>query len=203
MAVVTLRPAFCAALGTAALLACACNSSEPGSTPSPTGTATEPGQAPAASADACSPPQVQYKPYPGGGDLSQIPWIRGNPRESGLVALLWYWPRDWSRHRVREARIFTGGVAPAGYNVKVMWVFLGRTARGHGGRELVVEGRRLDGPGRFRGRFAAIGYGGQGGAPSYASIIDVPEPGCWRLNLSTGKLRAYADFRAVEGESSD
>jgi hypothetical protein len=84
-----------------------------------------------------------------------------------------------------------------------MWVFLGRSARGRGGQQLSVKGRRLDGPGRFRASFAAIGYGGQRGAPSYASTIDVPEPGCWRLSLSTGELRADADFLAVEGKGSD
>jgi hypothetical protein len=155
-----------------------------------------------AAAPSCSPPQVAYTPYPGRGDgLGQIPWIRGEPRDSGLVALLWYWPRNWQRRELREARIFTGGVAPAGYNVKVMWVFLGRAARGRAGSELVVEGRRLDGPGTFRDSFPAIGYAGQGQGPAYASIIDVPNPGCWRLNLTTGALRGHVVFRAVKGKS--
>jgi hypothetical protein len=42
-------------------------------------------------------------------------------------------------------------------------------------------------------------YSGQRGAPSYASVIDVPEPGCWRLHLSTGSLRASVVFRAIAG----
>jgi hypothetical protein len=67
----------------------------------------------------------------------------------------------------------------------------------------VVEGRRLDGPGRFEDSFAAIGYAGARGAPSFASTIDVPEPGCWRLNVSTRSLRAYVDFQAVDGDNSD
>lgn len=165
-------------------------------------TAADTIQSPAANASPCNPPPVEYTPYPGHGEgLSQIPWIRGEPRESGLVALLWYWPEEWRRRALREARIFTGGVAPAGYNVKVMWVFLSRSARDRAGSELVVDGRRLDGPGRFKDTFAAIGYAGQGGAPSYASIIVVPEPGCWRLNLSSGELRAHADFHAVKGKA--
>jgi hypothetical protein len=73
------------------------------------------------------------------------------------------------------------------------------SAKGHGGGEVLVEGRRLDGPGRFEARFSAIGYAGQEGAPSYASIIDVPRPGCWRLTLSTGKLKADVDVRAENG----
>lgn len=67
--------------------------------------------------------------------------------------------------------------------------------------QLAVEGRRLDGAGTFRQAFAAISDEGQDGAPSYASIIDVPELGCSRLNLSTGNLRAPVVFRAVRGKS--
>jgi hypothetical protein len=76
-----------------------------------------------------------------------------------------------------------------------------QSSRGRGGRNLVVEGQRLDAPGTFRETFAAIGYAGAGGAPSFASIIVMPKPGCWRLNLTTGQLRAHVDFRAVKGES--
>lgn len=114
-----------------------------------------------------------------------------------MVALLWYWPPAW-RH-VRDARIYTGGVAPQGYNVKVMWVFLGRSTRTRAGSELQVQGRRMDGPASFHDRFAGIGYEGSRGAPSYASIIDVPKPGCWRLTLTTGKVKASIDLYAVRG----
>jgi hypothetical protein len=145
---------------------------------------------------------VQYTDYPGTGEgLSGLPWVRGEPPDAGLVGLLWYWPQDWQRRHLREARIFTGGVAPAGYNVKILWAFLAPSAKDRGGGELVVEGDRLDGPGAFRQEFAAIGYAGQRGAPSYASIIDVPRPGCWRLTLTTGDLRASVDFRAVRGKT--
>jgi hypothetical protein len=171
----------------------------------PASSATSTSEAPA-SAEAvtsCTPPRVRYTPYPGGDEsLSEIPWIRGEPNSAGLVGLLWYWPEEWQRQRLREARIFTGGTAPAGYNTKVMWVFLAEAAKGRGGETLVVEGRRLDGDGAFRQEFAAIGYAGQEGAPSYASIIDVPEQGCWRLQLSTGELRAQVDLLAVEGGQS-
>jgi hypothetical protein len=57
----------------------------------------------------------------------------------------------------------------------------------------------MDGPGSFSDTFAGIGYEGSDGAPSYASIIDVPKPGCWRLTLTTGKVKATVDLRAVHG----
>jgi hypothetical protein len=147
---------------------------------------------------ACKPARVQYTPYPGGDRrLAKSVWVRGEPRTAGLVGLLWYWPENWQQSRLRSARIFTGGVAPAGYSTKILWAFLAPSAKGRGGPRLVVRGRRLDGPGSFRQEFAAISYQGQRGAPSYASIIDVPRPGCWRLQLSTGGLRASVVFRAV------
>jgi hypothetical protein len=165
--------------------------------------AKTPTSPPAARApQACDPAQVRYDPYPGGDErLSQIPWIAGKPQSSGLVGLLWYWPDEWRRQQVEEARIYTGGVAPQGWNVKILWAFVAPSARGRGESELLVEGRRLDGRGRFEGRFAAIGYAGQEGAPSYASIIDVPKQGCWRLTLTTGTLRAEVDLRAEDGSA--
>jgi hypothetical protein len=147
---------------------------------------------------ACMAARVHYTPYPGGDRrLATSAWVRGEPRTAGLVGQLWYWPEDWQQSRVPTARIFTGGVAPAGYSTKILWAFLAPSAKGRGGGQLVVHGRRLDGPGRFRQEFAAISYQGQRGAPSYASIIDVPKPGCWRLQLSTDGLRASVVFRAV------
>jgi hypothetical protein len=144
----------------------------------------------------CSPPVVHRTPYPGHGKgLAGIPWIAGQPSDTGLVALLWYWPTNWPH--VRKARIYTGGVAPAGYSTKVMWVFLGPAARARAAVELRIEGRRMDGPGALHDAVTGIGYEGSGGAPSYASIINVPKPGCWRLTLSTGSVRASVDVLAV------
>ena len=146
----------------------------------------------------CSPARVQYAPYPGGDErLANLPWVRGKPLSVGLIGLLWYWPEDWRKQRVRPARIFTGGVAPAGYSTKILWTFVARSAANGGGTRLVVRGRRLDGSGTVTAEFAAITFAGQRGAPSFASIIDVPQPGCWRLELSTGTLRASVVFLAV------
>jgi hypothetical protein len=147
---------------------------------------------------ACSPARVQYAPYPGRDPvLARLPWVRGKPAQVGLVGLLWYWPSEWQAGRVRTARIFVGGQAPAGYSTKVLWTFVAPSSVGAGGRTLTVQGARLDGTGRFTQEFAAISFSGQNGEPSYASIIDVPIPGCWRLNLRAGLLRASLTLLAV------
>jgi len=152
--------------------------------------------------EACRTMRIQYRPYPGDiRGVGRIPWIRGEPAGTRPVALLWYWPTSWTRHHIRVARIFTGGIAPAGYNVKVLWTFLAPAARGRGGRDLIVRGHQIDGPGSFRaGPFSVIGNAGQRGAPSYASIIDVPHPGCWRLSLRTGRLAAQFEVWAIRGD---
>jgi len=148
----------------------------------------------------CNPGHVHYTPYPGHArGLSRLPWICGAAGSDGLVGLLWYWPPEWRHRRVAQPRIYTGGEAPQGSTTKILWAFLAPSARNRGGRELTVRGRRLDGPGAIRQRFAAIGYAGQNGAPSFASIIDIPRPGSWRLELSTGALRATVDLRAIRG----
>lgn len=171
----------------ALLVAAGCGGTEP---PSPS--ADSP-----AGAGGCETPRVRYTPYPGGDEsMRSLPWIEAEPRELQPVGLLWYWPENW--HGLDHARVFTGGVAPAGHSAKVLWAFLAPAARERGGEQLVIEGRNLDGPGTWRETFAAISYAGQEGAPSYATALDLPTPGCWRLRLRTGDLRATVDVLAVD-----
>jgi hypothetical protein len=151
---------------------------------------------PSAPPAACSPATVHHSAPAGlGGGLKRIPWIAGTPPDTRLVGVLAYWPRRW-RH-VREARVYAGGMAPQGYSMKTMWAFLGPSAKRLAGEQLVVRARRMDGPGTWHDAFAAIGYEGQHGVPSYASIIALPRTGCWRLSLTTGSLRASMDVRSV------
>jgi hypothetical protein len=147
----------------------------------------------------CTPGHVHYTHYPGHAKGLSGPWICGTPRSNGLVGLLAYWPRAWRRSRLDEPRIYAGGKTPAATSTKILWVFLANSARNRGGDELTVRGRRLDGPGTTHQRFAAIGYAGQDHAPSYASIIDLPRPGRWRLRLSTGTLHGTIEPRAIRG----
>jgi hypothetical protein len=146
----------------------------------------------------CTPALVHYTPYPGGAPgLGQLPWVRATSRGLGLVALLWYWPSEWRTHQIERALIFPGGAAPGGPNTKILWAFLSAKAkRAFNGGNLVVRGQRLDGPGKTWQQFVPIGYDGQDGAPSYASIIVLPSEGCWRLQLGAGGLRADVIFEA-------
>ena len=148
----------------------------------------------------CVPARVNYTPY-GGGDptLDHSAWVGGSPGRYRLRGLLWYWPASWREQQVDRAQIYVGGEAPQGWSTKILWAFLGEPAKRQAEGELVVRGRRLDGRGSFTQRFAPIGYEGQNGAPSFASIVDIPTPGCWRLRLTTGRVRVSVVFRAVRG----
>lgn len=162
-------------------------------------TAVTLGPGPTTTEAVCTAALVHYTPAPRARqlDLSDLPWVRGEPEGSGLVALLWYWPREWMHRKLSEGRIFTGGVAPAGYNVKVLWMFVSPQARDRSGTTLVVRGTRLDGSAGFQQRFSRIGYGSDNGPPAYASIMDVPSPGCWRLEIRSGRLKAQVSLRAI------
>jgi hypothetical protein len=156
------------------------------------------GTPPVRAAASCPVSQVRYDAY-GGGDHSRyrIPWLAARPAGSGLAAMLWYWPSEWTRARRRGAAIYTGGEMPQGWSTKVLWTWVGPAQRGRGGRRLTVRGTRLDAHGSFTQRFGAISYGGQDRAPSFASIINVPSTGCWRLDASTAELRASVVVRAL------
>jgi hypothetical protein len=167
-----------------------------------TGITTGPG--PTATEASCATALVHYTPAPGARqlDLSDLPSVRGEPEASGLVALLWYWPRRWIHQKLTEGRIFIGGVAPAGYNVKVLWMFVSPSARARVSRTVVVRGTQLDGAAEFHERFSRIGYNSDTGPPAYASIIDVPMAGCWRLEVTSGRLKGEFDLRAVTSSRS-
>lgn len=159
-----------------------------------------PALAAAVAALACAAAPVHPAPYPAQAPgLGGLPWVRGTPASLGLVGLIWYWPKAWSG--INTARIYTHGATPGpgnGPSMKILWAFLSpRARRSYSGGDLVVRGRRLDGPGRTAQRFAPISYAGQNSAPSFASIVDLPVAGCWRLSLSADGLRATVDFLAV------
>jgi hypothetical protein len=160
------------------------------------------GTADASPRSACTGARVHYTPYPGGAPgLGQLPWVRGDSAGLGLVGLIWYYPRSWVDGHVARARIYPRGTTPAGANTKILWAFLSPKAKRlyAGAAPLTVKGRRLDGPGTTWQRFVPISYTGQDGAPSFASGIDVPTAGCWRLELGAGRLHATVVFDAISG----
>lgn len=53
-----------------------------------------------------------------------------------------------------------------------------------------VQGQRLDAPGTFSDTYHGFG--------DYPSYVNVPEPGCWRVTVTTGRLTGRVVFSATD-----
>jgi hypothetical protein len=114
------------------------------------------------------------------------PWLRAGKT---FVGHLFYYSSILGDARVNRS---DGAVAYAGVPGKILWV--PRNRRRAGGT-LVVTARRLDGTGSTTGRFPVVP------GVQFPSELRVPEAGCWRLSLRSGRLRATAVVQAVDRPS--
>ena len=126
---------------------------------------------------------VHQEPNPRLGTLSGGRWVAGSPRTSGLIGYLF-------GGEVVDGRfaVYTGGLNPGTHTTeKILWLL---PKRKRVGPRLVISGRR-DGSTTvtYRRRFAEAGSEQTPGY-GYPSILDLPVPGCWKLTLRTGKVRA-------------
>ena len=130
-----------------------------------------------------------------GGDprLSGV-WIEGEPRELRLVAALAYWPEDWDD--VRRAQVFTGGIGPDGVAAKTMWAFLAPDLKG--GQPHEDQGPQPRGHRHLRADELGDLLRGAARRAVLLLTIDLSEPGCWRLTLTTDDVEATVDIRAVD-----
>jgi hypothetical protein len=107
-----------------------------------------------------------------------VPWVKASPGLAGIVF--------GARHGATTLELPTGGAWADGHTAKVLWW---PRKRG-GGRSIAIRGRSLDGGGTFLEKFPASGG-------NFPSIVDFPSLGCWRVDLSTGKLRGTVYVNAV------
>jgi hypothetical protein len=141
------------------------------------GSASPPASQPRVALSACPMTVVHYTARPGvEASIRGLPWVAATPASSHIIGHLFYYAVRgvaWRQHRTTGLRIYPGGVVPGsgGAQTKILWIDYRNRARG----AMVIDGERLDAPGRFRQSFAVLG----------PSIIDVPSRGCWRLTLHT------------------
>jgi hypothetical protein len=81
--------------------------------------------------------------------------------------------------------ITTGGGLAGRYATKILWHVR------HGSPSLTIVGQRLEGVGRFRQRLTSVGHG------YFPSIVTVPNKGCWRLTVSSGRQVGRFAFVAL------
>ena len=150
-----------------------------------------------AAALACPATPVHGEPLPQSGTLSSLKWVQATPRRAGIVGILF----GYDGRLVDPARptfaLWTRGVAPEGWHTKVLWNIRNR----HAGNDVAIRGRRLDAPGRFAQRFHAVGTDGSARGSFYASIVELPAAGCWRLDVGSGGARGTLVLRAVDAPS--
>jgi len=116
---------------------------------------------------------------------SEVPWVQSGAIVGRVFA---YGGRTLMDGRVNGSDglvLYTHGRTLSG-TTKILWIVRKR----HGGT-LMLRATRLDGDGAFTQRFAH-------GGGQFPSILNIPEAGCWRLTLRTGKVRATLVVQAVD-----
>ena len=136
----------------------------------------------------CPASHVHYSPDSTvKGGLRSIPWLVTAPAGMFHAHLFLYGGTPWGRLRPSGARIFTI-VKTRTVNPKVLWT----VRRPGAGPTLAISGKRLDKPGRFSGLATRV-PGNQ-----FPSYVEVPQAGCWRVTVKSGKLVGTVTFAAVD-----
>jgi hypothetical protein len=145
---------------------------------------------------ACAATPVHGEPLPKSGSLSQLKWVQATPRRAGIVGMLF----AYDAKIAGEPPVFSlwaGGKAPPpGPSQKILWIV--RNTHAHGA--LVVRGRQLGHPVSFQASFMRVYDASAKPAEGleYASIIEVPNAGCWRLDVATGGAKGSLVVQVVE-----
>lgn len=135
----------------------------------------------------CPVSHMHYTPDPAAsGGLREIPWIETS---NGVFRahLFYYGSTPWAKSKPLGARIFTTHVKRP-VNPKVLWI----PRHPSGARTMLIRGRRLDASGSFTRREHVV----SGGA--FPSYVLVPQAGCWRVTVISGKLSGSVVFAAVD-----
>jgi hypothetical protein len=150
-------------------------------------------------AAACAATPVHGEPLPQSGSLSMLRWVQATPRRAGIVGVLFaYDARLQTAAEPPTLALWSGGTAPPPnqFAMKILWIVRNVHASG----TLAVRGRELGGTRTFRAQFQRVFDASPQPAKGaeYASIVNVPAPGCWRLDVSTGGARGSLVVRVVE-----
>ena len=132
-------------------------------------------------ASACLSAPVSYA-APRDTGAPAIPWIHAGP-VSGY--LFYYGASGPWKAEADRVLITTGGGLAGRYATKILWHVR------RGSASLTIAGQRLDGVGRFRQRLTSVGNS------YFPSIVTVPNKGCWRLTVSSGRQVGRFAFVAL------
>jgi hypothetical protein len=149
-------------------------------------------------AGSCAATPVHGEPLPQSGSLlAQLPWVQATPSRAGIVGMLFgYDPKLETGLERPEFALWARGVAPAGWSTKILWII----RNVHATAAITIRGSELGGRGRFRQEFRIVFDHSpeRTAGRMYASIVRIPAAGCWRLDVSSGRVRGSLVVRAVE-----
>lgn len=130
-----------------------------------------PTASPSPVAGGCGETQVFAGPGPDGAlGLSDNPWSSATPADAGIVAYFWHSPPHL---------LFAPGSTQQN---KVLWI-----NHGDSGGHVMIAAHPLDASSRV------VHFDFPSAAGGTPSLIDLPKPGCWRLELAIGTTRATMD----------
>jgi hypothetical protein len=128
-------------------------------------------------------------PSGGSPNLDFLPWMKAEPTSSGIVAYLFFvLPGFATTHTYRP--LHTGGGYPDGSTTKILWSINNPNAS----VALEIIGKkRSAGHETFQQTFPMA----SSPRGDYPSIVNVPTPGCWQLQIKSGTVAATVTFWVV------
>jgi hypothetical protein len=144
---------------------------------------------------ACAATPVHGEPLPQSGALSQLKWVQATPHRAGIVGMLFAYDARIAGDPPHFALWAGGKAPPPGPNQKILWIVRNTHASGM----LAVRGRNLATGETFRDSFVQVYDASPAPAQGheYASIVNVPHSGCWRLDVSSGGAKGSLIVQVV------
>ncbi|HEX6479042.1 MAG TPA: hypothetical protein VF043_09365 [Ktedonobacteraceae bacterium] len=115
-----------------------------------------------------------------------VPWVQAQPPASGIRGYLFYAQSPTTKSGTYRF-LHTGGGYPDGSATKILWIVDHPLASG----PLHIDGANLSRPGKTFHQTIE----GSGEIPS---IVVVPSPGCWRLQIISGNAHGTLILWVVE-----
>jgi hypothetical protein len=125
----------------------------------------------------------------GSPNLDFLPWMKAEPTSSGIVAYLFFVRPGFATTHT-YGPLHTGGSYPDGRATKILWSINNPNRS----TALEITGKKLSaGHETFQQMFPmASSPGGD-----YPSIVNVPTPGCWQVQIKSGTVAATVTFWVV------
>jgi hypothetical protein len=122
-------------------------------------------------------------------NLDVLPWMKAEPASSRIVAYLFYaGPVSSDTQTYRP--LHTGGGYPDGSTTKILWSINNPNAS----VALEITGKKLSaGHETFQQTFPMA----SSPRGDYPSIVNVPTPGCWQVQIKSGTVAATVTFWVV------